>query len=94
MKALAVQLALVAGDTDAEAYEGLLPALDDLAVLLRVDPEQLETDMVAIEEVGYVERKDGRWYAAEFMRWQEVETPQAKRMRKLRAKKREAGRRA
>ena len=88
MKALAIQIALVAGDTDAEADGGLLPALDDLAVLLRVDAEELETDMVALEDVGYVKRDEGRWYAAEFMRWQEVETPQAKRMRKLRARQR------
>jgi len=90
LKALAVQLALVAGDTDAEADGGILPAIDGLAWMLRLDAEDLETDLVILEEVGYVERKGGRWYAAEFMRWQDGMTPGARRMRKLRAKQKAA----
>lgn len=86
MKALAIQIALVAADTDAEADGGRLPPLDDLAVLLRVDPEILESDLVALGDIGYTARKDGHWIAAEFLRWQAVETPAAKRMRRLRAK--------
>jgi hypothetical protein len=90
MKALAIQVALVAGDSDCEADGGRLPPLDDLAVLLRLDPESLETDLLALADVGYMERKNGRWIAAEFMRWQAVETPTAKRMRRLRAKQKYA----
>ncbi|MBM3123138.1 MAG: hypothetical protein FJZ97_13285 [Chloroflexi bacterium] len=90
LKALAVQLALVAGDTDAEADGGILPETGALAWMLRQDAEELETDLVALEEVGYVERKGGRWYAAEFMRWQDGMTPGARRMRRLRAKQKAA----
>lgn len=88
MKALTVQIALVAGDTDTEWDGGRLPPVDDLAVLLRVDPEDLETDLAALADVGYLKHEAGIWYASEFVRWQAEVTPDAERMREFRSRQR------
>lgn len=68
MRLLMYDLALVAGD-----YEkgGELPPIRSIAYTLRADAEELETDMVALAEVGVLSHIDGKWYHAAFRDWQE-----------------------
>jgi hypothetical protein len=60
----AMELRLLAGRQN---EGGLLPNVEDIAWSLHVpDAEDLETDLVVLEEVGILERKNGRWIFAAF----------------------------
>jgi len=58
-----VELFLLAGETN---QEGELPALDDIAWKLRLDEEQLETEMVELQKTGIISQIDGKWIVTKF----------------------------
>jgi hypothetical protein len=59
-----IELFLLAGDLDAD---GVLPAVDDMAWRLRVDPAALATDLKALANVGIVTScDDGCWIVTKF----------------------------
>lgn len=67
---------------------GLLPSTDKLAWILRVDDaEDLETELIALEEVGILDRVDGAWHFAAFEEDQRARTP-AERKAAQRARER------
>jgi len=58
-----IELFVLAGRED---NEGILPALDDMAIMLRLNAEELETDLIEIQKIGIIGNIDGRWIVAKF----------------------------
>ncbi len=75
-----IEIFLMAGE---HHQEGVLPTLDDMAWVLRIEPELLETDFRELGRVGIVEQRDGRWYVVNFSKRQ-VKMSKAEYMKRLR----------
>ena len=58
-----IQMFLIAGEED---RDGNLPSIDDIAFTLRMNKEQLETDMVELQSVGILSINNGQWYVTKF----------------------------
>lgn len=82
-----IELFLLAGEADEEGY---LPPVEAIAWKLRLDAEQLETEMIELQKVGILSVQNGRWYVTKFAERQAA-VPPAERMRQFRdrEKKRE-----
>lgn len=78
-----IKLFLLAGDTE---QDGGLPPLSDMAWRLRLDEEQLESDLYELQKLGIVEYQDGQWFVCHFAERQEAMKP-AEKMRRQRAEK-------
>ena len=78
-----IQAFLAAGDLD---KDGLLPSLEDMSITLRTDPEQLETDFVALSDVGILSLVDTNWTVTKFAERQEP-VSSATRMKQYRERK-------
>lgn len=63
-----IELFLMAGE---EAKDGQLPSLDNMAWIFRVDPDELETDLVELQKVGILSSMNGEWYVTNFTKRQE-----------------------
>lgn len=84
LQLLTIHVALLA------AYNGgELPDPGDMAFTLRADREELETDLNALAEGGWVARKGGRWLASAFAEWQRPR-PSTLRSQAHRARKKAA----
>jgi hypothetical protein len=80
-----VQLFLLAGENN---QDGILPPLSDMAWTLRVDAEQLETDMIELQRVGILVF-DGVWIVRKFAdRQAPADRTAAERMRQYRERQR------
>jgi hypothetical protein len=77
-----VELFLLAGETD---EDGLLPALEDMSWKLRLDPEQLETELIELQRLGIIGMVEGRYVVTKFAIRQAANSP-AERMRMSRAR--------
>jgi len=66
-----IELFLLAGETD---EGGTLPSIVDIAWQLRVDEEQLETEMIELQKVGILSVQDGCWSVTNFAKRQAAET--------------------
>lgn len=82
-----IELFLLAGEMDEEGY---LPTVEEIAWKLRLEAEQLETEMIELQKVGILSMDGGRWYVTKFAERQAANPP-AERMRQFRdrEKKRE-----
>jgi len=78
-----IQLFLLAGEVD---KEGLLPSIDDMAITLRTEAEQLETELVALSDIGIVSLIDTSWVVTKFAERQ-APVGDAERMRRYRERK-------
>lgn len=68
-----IELFLLAGETD---DNGQLPSIDDIAWTLRVDRDELISDMEALEAVDILSRdEDGNWNVTKFTERQDPDTP-------------------
>ena len=63
-----IQCFLLAGETD---RKGLLPSIDDMAVVFRVEVEHLETELTELSKVGILTTSDDRWLVSKFASRQE-----------------------
>ena len=79
----AIECFLLAGELD---QEGLLPSLDDIGIVLRSDPEQLEAEFVALSDVGILSLVDTNWIVTKFAERQ-APISNAKRMKQYRDRK-------
>jgi hypothetical protein len=75
-----IELFLLAGET---GDDGRLPPLSDIAWLLRIEPEILETEMIELQRVGILSVVDGDWIVTKFQERQEP-LPKAEYMRRAR----------
>lgn len=66
-----IELFLLAGEQD---NDGLLPSLEDIAWKFRVDPEQLETDMVELQRVGIISVVKSNYFVTKFVERQQPMT--------------------
>ena len=81
-----------AGEVD---KDGLLMPLDDMAFLLHVDPEHLETEFNELARLGILDQMDGNWYVTHFAERQDraygySQTPSAIRKRAQREREKES----
>ena len=76
---------LMAGEQNEDGY---LPPIDDIAWTLRVDTEQLETDLNELVRIGILELKDERYFVCKFATRQEpMEKAEYMRRKREEAKK-------
>lgn len=54
-----IKLFLIAGDCGEDS--GRLPPLDDVAWRLRLQPEEIESDLIELQKLGITAQKDGIW---------------------------------
>ena len=66
-----IQLFLMAGDYDAD---GFLPSVEDMAWRLRVDKDELETDLADLASTGIVQMNDDKWLVTKFAKRQAAST--------------------
>jgi len=88
LRLLVFDLVLVAADLEAN---GELPTIEAMAWTLHADPEELQADLETLAGLGYASHKNGRWIANAYLQWQGLESPQAERMRRLRARRKAKG---
>jgi len=79
-----VEMLALAGEMD---EEGLLPVPSDMAWRLRLNDEELETDLVELARVGILDQRDGQWWVTHFSERQ-APSPVAKRVAEYRKRKR------
>jgi len=77
---ITIECFLLAGEMD---QDGLLPPLQDIAWRLRTNAEQLETDFVALSDVGILSLVDKSWIVTKFAERQ-APVSDAERMRRFR----------
>lgn len=75
-----IELFLLAGELDQDGY---LPTVRDIAWRLRIDEEQLETEMIELQKVGILSVQGGRWLVTKFAERQ-APMEKAEYMRRLR----------
>lgn len=78
-----IELFLLAGE---EFKGGLLPSLDSMAWTLRVNPEQLESELVELQKVGIISIIDGSYFVTKFSERQQP-MPKAEYMQRKRNEK-------
>ena len=64
----AVECFLMAGET---GQDGMLPPVEDMAWILRLEPERLETELEGLSKIAITELRDGRWCVKNFTKRQE-----------------------
>ena len=60
---LSIKLFLLAGDYE---HDGYLPDVDDMAWRLRINQEELETDLADLASTGIIQMNSDRWYITKF----------------------------
>ena len=80
---LTMKLFLVAGEHDDNGY---LLSIEDIAIILRADPEHLETEMIELQRVGILSTIEGKWVVSKFAERQAAVST-AERMRQYRERK-------
>jgi DnaD/phage-associated family protein len=75
-----IECFLFAGEVDQEGY---LPSLADMAWILRVREEELETDLNELIRIGILEHREGVYYVRNF-KMRQAKLPKAEYMRRLR----------
>jgi DnaD/phage-associated family protein len=71
-----ILLMLLAGEHDRR--DGTLPDIDDISFLLRVDVDQLQSDLYELEQVGIVEMRGGVPFLVNFAKRQEPKSGAAR----------------
>ena len=80
-----IKLFLLAGEIN---ENGLLPSTDDIAWRLRLEPEEVENDLIELQKIGIIIQIDGRWVVKKFAERQNAMEP-ALKMRLYREHKKE-----
>jgi hypothetical protein len=80
-----IEMFLLAGDLD---EDGLLPTLQDIAWRLRMNEEELETDMIELQRIGILSVQDGDWIVTKFAERQ-APVSGAERVARFRQRKRQ-----
>jgi len=75
-----IECFLFAGEVDQEGY---LPTVSDMAWILRINEEELETDLNALISLGILEHREGLYFVRNFKVRQD-KLPKAEYMRRLR----------
>jgi DNA-binding transcriptional regulator YhcF (GntR family) len=67
-----IELFLLAGETD---KDGALPSVSDMAWKLRIEKEQLETELVELQRTGIISMVNGGYFVTKFADRQDAATP-------------------
>lgn len=78
-----IKIFLVAGEFDEGGY---LPDVEKMAWRMRINAEQLESDLIELQKLHIVEFRAGKWFVSKFQERQEAMKP-AEKMKRNRGEK-------